>query len=257
MSIVIVDDSMTNLVVLKHLAKAQSDRAVITFSGALAARQHLREHNADLVIVDCEMPELNGIDFISEMRQLPHHAETPVVMVTNHVEREIRLNALAAGATEFLSKPVEANEFKLRVRNLLRLGASSPRHLAGAGAAAVTGVSHRGLAREERRRTARRSLHSHIVVEHDDKLQRVLVTNASHEGIAIVGLTDTAPEAHVNILWRPGRSIAARVVWARDGHCGLALNEHDDLGLEMLDRLIAISDPEAEQKVSAAKPVPV
>ena len=55
------------------------------------------------------------------MRKLTHHIDTPIVMVTNHSESEIRRQALEAGATDFLSKPFDASEFKVRMRNLLRL----------------------------------------------------------------------------------------------------------------------------------------
>jgi DNA-binding response OmpR family regulator len=121
MSIVIVDDSITNLIVLKHLAKTHGERPILTFSNPEGARDYLSCNSADLVIVDCEMPGLDGISFISQMRAFRHHGKTPVLMVTNHREGEVRHAALAAGATEFLSKPVNAAEFKLRLRNLLQL----------------------------------------------------------------------------------------------------------------------------------------
>ncbi len=121
MSIVVVDDSMTNLVVLKHMAKGNSSLPVQTFTKPEMAVDYLSKNEADLIIVDCEMPGMNGIDFISTMRKLAHHIDTPIVMVTNHSESEIRRQALEAGATDFLSKPFDASEFKVRMRNLLRL----------------------------------------------------------------------------------------------------------------------------------------
>jgi len=78
---------------------------------------------AEIIIVDCEMPEMNGICFIREVRLLERHLVTPIIMVTSHTEIEMRMEALAAGATDFVSKPVNASEFKLRVKNLLRLRA--------------------------------------------------------------------------------------------------------------------------------------
>ena len=121
MSIVIVDDSATNLIVLKHLAKSHGERQVLTFVKPEDARDHLSSNKADLLIVDCEMPGIDGISFIREMRRLSQHRETPIIMVTSHSDGAIRHEALSAGATDFLSKPVDANEFKMRVRNLLGL----------------------------------------------------------------------------------------------------------------------------------------
>ena len=132
MSIVIVDDSVTNLIVLKHLAAGQSSEPVRTFSKPEDAKDYLTANAADVVIVDCEMPGINGIDFIAEVRRLRHHANTPSVMVTHQSANEVRMRALAAGATDFLSKPVDAVEFKVRVRNLLRLKGHAATEGAGA-----------------------------------------------------------------------------------------------------------------------------
>lgn len=121
MSIVIVDDSVTNLIVLKHLAKGHGNHAVTSFTDPVFAKEFLEVAPAELIIVDCEMPGLNGVEFIAAVRLMSRHNETPILMVTHHSDAEIRRNALNAGATDFLSKPVDAAEFKVRVRNLLQL----------------------------------------------------------------------------------------------------------------------------------------
>lgn len=123
MTIVVVDDSITNLVVLKHLASDHSSAAVRAFSKPEEARDYLGANAADIIVVDCEMPGINGIDFIAQVRRLAQHAHTPIVMVTHNQANETRMRALAAGATDFLSKPVDPIEFKVRIRNLLRLKA--------------------------------------------------------------------------------------------------------------------------------------
>lgn len=122
MAIVIVDDSMTNLVVLKHMAKRQSGRPIVLFSDPATALEHLAEASADLIIVDCEMPGMNGVAFIEGVRQMKQHAATPILMVTHHTEPEIRLRALKAGAADFLSKPVIPEELKLRIGHLIKEG---------------------------------------------------------------------------------------------------------------------------------------
>ena len=121
MSIVIVDDSVTTLVVLKQLAKGMGGLPVVTFSKPSEALSYLSENGAHIVVVDCEMPEMNGIEFIAAVRSNPPHRSTPIVMVTQHSATEIRNRAIEAGATDFLNKPIDAAEFKLRIRNLVRL----------------------------------------------------------------------------------------------------------------------------------------
>lgn len=121
MSIIIVDDSVTNLAVLKCLSAAAGRPDAQSYSNAVTALDALSRGPADVVVVDYSMPDLDGITFIERLRAMPHHAETPVIMVTHSADREVRVRALDAGATDFLNKPVDPAEFKARIRNLLRL----------------------------------------------------------------------------------------------------------------------------------------
>jgi CheY-like chemotaxis protein len=125
MAIVIVDDSATSLIILKHMTRSQCNAPVHTYACSDDARQFLSGNAADLIVVDCEMPSLNGIEFIGEIRRYKHHARTPILMVTQHHESEIRRQALAAGATAFLNKPVKTDEFKALVRELLTVQVAS------------------------------------------------------------------------------------------------------------------------------------
>lgn len=67
------------------------------------------------------MPGIDGVEFIRRLRDMARHATVPVVMVTTADERDVCLEALRAGATDFLTKPLEPVEFKVRLRNLLDL----------------------------------------------------------------------------------------------------------------------------------------
>ena len=80
-----------------------------------------RANEPDLIIVDYMMPGMDGIQFIRLCRSTPHLRELPILMVTAAAEREVRYTALEAGATDFLTKPIDRNEFMPRVRNMIRL----------------------------------------------------------------------------------------------------------------------------------------
>jgi CheY-like chemotaxis protein len=122
MAIVIVDDSPTNLAVLKSLSSSVYQGEAKAFLSARAAADYLAANAADLIVVDYSMPDLNGIDFIREVRASPRHQTTPIVMVTHSADHSVRLQALEAGATDFLNKPVEAIAYKARLRELLSHG---------------------------------------------------------------------------------------------------------------------------------------
>jgi putative two-component system response regulator len=70
------------------------------------------------------MPDLHGIDFIHQLRATTGKEEIPVLMITANDQKQILYRALDAGATDFLTKPVDRVEFMARVNNMLQLSAS-------------------------------------------------------------------------------------------------------------------------------------
>jgi PAS domain S-box-containing protein len=77
----------------------------------------------DLILLDVMMPGMNGYELAAILKADPITSNIPIIMLTAHVDRSARLLGLKAGAEEFLTKPFEATELSLRVRNLLRLKA--------------------------------------------------------------------------------------------------------------------------------------
>jgi DNA-binding response OmpR family regulator len=118
MAIVVVDDSITMSIVLKHIC-AKEGWSTRTFLSALVAVEHLSCNQADLVVVDWSMPDMDGIEFVKRLRNLPSNECTPVVMVTSAHSEDLRLKALQAGVNAYLTKPIVVSEFKAQVRHLL------------------------------------------------------------------------------------------------------------------------------------------
>ena len=75
----------------------------------------------DLLITDYQMPKVNGVELIQRFRAVPDSPEIPIIMVTADAQRETRNAALSAGASEFLRKPIDRDEVRIRVRNMLAL----------------------------------------------------------------------------------------------------------------------------------------
>lgn len=90
------------------------------FSSAAAALDAVDSSMPNLIWVDYAMPEISGIDFLRKFRQLSNSLDVPVVIVTSHKERRIRVDALGAGATDFLTKPIDTIECQARCMNLIR-----------------------------------------------------------------------------------------------------------------------------------------
>jgi len=120
--IVIVDDRATNRKIFTKLAASiEADAEVHSFGDPAHALNWLTSHTPDLIITDYKMPTMDGAEFIRRIRRRSQLAEIPVIVITVYEEREFRLQALQAGATDFLHSPVDHQEFITRARNLLKL----------------------------------------------------------------------------------------------------------------------------------------
>ena len=119
--ILVVDDNSTNLLLMSTLAAKASGEKAQSFLDPIEALAFCDSTTPDLVFVDYMMPKLDGLKFIELFRQKPNCQNVPVVMVTAANEADVRQKALILGATEFLGKPIDNLEFKLRAKNLLDL----------------------------------------------------------------------------------------------------------------------------------------
>lgn len=81
------------------------------------ARSLMAENNFDLLIVDVMMPEENGIEFTSCIRQT---SQVPVIILTARGESEDRIKGLEVGADDYMQKPFEPKELLLRINNVLK-----------------------------------------------------------------------------------------------------------------------------------------
>jgi putative two-component system response regulator len=122
MLVQIVDDNDTNLMLFEQLAlRVGPDVEVRTHIDPLEALEACRHTIPDLIVVDYMMPEMDGHQYVQAVRQLPGARDVPIVMVTAAAERSVRQKALELGATDFLSKPVDPSEVRVRFANLLAL----------------------------------------------------------------------------------------------------------------------------------------
>jgi putative two-component system response regulator len=122
--VLIVDDAEINLILFEALLKRMGNSEAIKFSNSLQALDWVKVNEVDLMIVDYMMPELNGMDFIEQVRATAGRQDVPILMITANDQKQVRYRALDAGATDFLTKPVDKIEFMARANNMLQLGAS-------------------------------------------------------------------------------------------------------------------------------------
>ena len=119
-AIVLVDDERANLLLLKTYLK-DIDCSVSAYQDPVRALEVAEQAPPDLMVIDLQMPEMDGIELCRRLKAASSTRLVPVLVVTALDSRERRLAALEGGADDFLSKPIDRVELLARVRSLLRL----------------------------------------------------------------------------------------------------------------------------------------
>jgi two-component system, sensor histidine kinase and response regulator len=119
-SILIVDDQPENFEVIEALLQS-TDHNLYYASDGITAIDLLDKFTPDLVLLDVMMPEIDGIEVCKQIKANPRWQAIPVIMVTSFSSTANLSRCLAAGADDFLSKPVNGIELRTRVNSLLRI----------------------------------------------------------------------------------------------------------------------------------------
>lgn len=117
-SILIVDDEPLNL---KLVAQSLRERYTIFVvrSGAEALAL-LADHNINLILLDINMPDMDGFEVAHELKKLPKTAKIPVIFLTADKTQETIVRAFQSGAVDYITKPFQPEELNARVDNHIR-----------------------------------------------------------------------------------------------------------------------------------------
>ena len=122
-AILAVEDNPVGLTVLRHALERRSADVDCAMSG-LAAVNLAKNRRYDLVLMDLQMPEMDGLEATRAIRKLPGYATVPILALTANSSDEIRARCLHAGMQAFLSKPVETAELWSMVSKFLKASLS-------------------------------------------------------------------------------------------------------------------------------------
>ncbi len=120
--IYVVDDDAANVRLMTRILESDGYTSVRAFTDPAAALEAASLWCPDLVLLDLHMPDLDGLDFLESLRAHVGEDElVPVIVITGDATRTALRSALERGANEFVTKPIDADEVLLRVRNLLSI----------------------------------------------------------------------------------------------------------------------------------------
>src|ERR1700751_855461 len=121
-TVLIVDDLFSSRLLLAEIVRQIDGKLNLElFDTPSRALEFARNNRVDIILTDYKLPEFDGIELVRQLRALPHCVDVPIVVITVVDDRRVRYQALEAGATDFLIKPLDEHETRARCANLLEL----------------------------------------------------------------------------------------------------------------------------------------
>ncbi|KAA5545542.1 response regulator [Roseiconus nitratireducens] len=121
--ILMIDDEELNLEVIRELLCLEGYQNFQLSTDPVQALQQLEEEVYDLILLDIQMPVMNGLEVLRSIRSNPRLSTLPIIILTANSDDDTKLAALDLGATDFLRKPVHRGELAARIRNVLTVKA--------------------------------------------------------------------------------------------------------------------------------------
>jgi putative two-component system response regulator len=120
-SILVVDDEPVNVRLLEKILAAEGHTNIISTIDPREVANLYQEHQIDLILLDINMPHLDGFEVMAQLKAQHGHDLAPILVLTAQNAQEFRIKALQSGARDYVTKPFDRYELAVRVRNLLEV----------------------------------------------------------------------------------------------------------------------------------------
>jgi chemosensory pili system protein ChpA (sensor histidine kinase/response regulator) len=120
--VMIVDDSLTVRKITSRLLTREGFE-VVTAKDGVDALQVLTEHHPDVILLDIEMPRMDGFEFTKTIKGDPKNAHIPIIMITSRTAEKHRNHAADLGVDLYLGKPYQEDELLRHLRDMLNVQA--------------------------------------------------------------------------------------------------------------------------------------
>lgn len=119
MKILLVDDSRTIRNLQKNILAQLGHTDIVEAGDGVEAIRRIAETNPDLALIDWNMPNMDGITLIKELRKLPQYKFTPMLLLTTESAADKKAEGKAAGATGWLVKPFNPDQLLATLKKVL------------------------------------------------------------------------------------------------------------------------------------------
>ncbi|HTP65099.1 MAG TPA: response regulator [Geobacteraceae bacterium] len=119
--VLIVEDSPTMRQLICFALKRMREIKIIEANDGVDGLKKLAAEKFDLIFTDINMPIMDGLKLVSLLRNDANYRETPIVVITTEGAQEDRERALALGANDYITKPIQANRIVEIARSMLNL----------------------------------------------------------------------------------------------------------------------------------------
>ncbi|HEY8182564.1 MAG TPA: response regulator [Thermoanaerobaculia bacterium] len=121
MKVLVVEDSPSmRSYVVNIIENGADDVEIVEAENGYEALKTLPHHKFDAILTDINMPDINGLELVSFLKNHPIYKTIPIMVISTESTAEDRHRAAALGAEEYLVKPFEASELVAKLRKLLK-----------------------------------------------------------------------------------------------------------------------------------------
>ena len=114
--ILLVEDYKHSQIIVTRLLKKNNFESIVVVENGLQAYEQVQTQHYDLILMDMQMPVMNGFEATQKIRELDDYRETPIIALTAFAMKGDREKCLEAGATDYIPKPIDSQEFIEKVK---------------------------------------------------------------------------------------------------------------------------------------------
>ncbi len=114
--ILLVEDYKHSQIIVTRLLKKNDFESIVVVENGAEALEQVKKQHFDLILMDMQMPVMNGFEATEKIRLIPEYKNTPIIALTAFAMKGDREKCLEAGATDYIPKPIDSQEFIEKVK---------------------------------------------------------------------------------------------------------------------------------------------